>query len=149
MNDIDLSKFWEKVSLAPSGCWEWTGLCHPFGYGRITINKKQYLAHRLSYEVHHGVIMDSKLCVCHKCDNPLCVNPEHLFLGTRRDNNLDRTNKGRTFKGSKVTSAKLVEQQVIDIRNSTQSVTAIAKHYGISTSTVYAVKSRSNWKHLK
>lgn len=83
----------------PNACWEWTGFRIPDGYGQITIRSRQrtYKAHRLAWEIAHGPIPEG-LQVCHKCDNPPCCNPAHLFLGTARDNVMDRERKGRSFR---------------------------------------------------
>lgn len=75
-------------------CWEWTRSLDKFGYGVLYLNSKAYKAHRISYEVHFGVF-SNELLICHKCDNPKCVNPEHLFLGTQKDNMIDMAKKGR------------------------------------------------------
>lgn len=91
-------------------CWNWTGCKVGMGYGRIKINKRLYLAHRTSYELHIGPIPD-KMCVLHKCDNPACIRPDHLFIGTQKDNSRDMILKGRR-KGTKVT-----DEQVLQIRN--------------------------------
>jgi len=87
-------RFWAKVDKTDS-CWVWTGATLRRGYGQIRIPvKKAKQAHRLSWEIHNGPIPDGML-VCHKCDNPPCVNPAHLFLGTQSDNNKDCVRKGR------------------------------------------------------
>jgi hypothetical protein len=83
-----------------SGCIEWPSYKNNFGYGYLKYNKKIYLAHRFSYMVYIDVIPDG-LCVLHKCDNPSCINPSHLFLGTDADNVTDRENKNRGKKSSK------------------------------------------------
>lgn len=92
-------RFWEKVvkSADPNGCWGWTGTTQPFGHGRIAapgVPAKMLMAHRVSWEIHHGAI-PVDLRVLHHCDNPPCTNPRHLFLGTLSDNSRDMVKKGR------------------------------------------------------
>lgn len=91
--------FWLKVRPRRNGCWEWTGCIHKSGYGMFGYNRKIHKTHRLAWIFTHGEIPKGEgyhgTCVCHKCDNPRCVNPEHLFLGSNHDNMLDRNAKGR------------------------------------------------------
>lgn len=86
-----MERFWKKVQKTAT-CWNWTA-AQRNGYGVIKINKKLISTHRLSYEIHKGSIPDG-LLICHSCDNRLCVNPEHLFLGSYSDNTIDAVNKG-------------------------------------------------------
>lgn len=87
-------RFWNKVDKGDeSGCWVWKGSTTR-GYGTLSLNGKPYYAHRFSYELHHGAIPES-LFVCHTCDNPVCCNPAHLWLGTMKDNMDDKIRKGR------------------------------------------------------
>lgn len=88
-----MKRFFDKIEKTDS-CWNWVGAKTSGGYGNIGINNKTVRAHRLSYELHNGPF-DPKLFVCHKCDNPGCVNPEHLFLGNNSDNMKDCFIKGR------------------------------------------------------
>jgi len=94
LNDSDMLRFWENVDKkSPSDCWNWTG-AKSRGYGEIVINGNSYKAHRLSYLIEHG--QDPlDLCICHHCDNPSCVNPGHLFMGTQKQNVQDCKSKGR------------------------------------------------------
>ena len=89
-----LEKFFEKVEKQQSGCWEWQGLTDNNGYGRFNFDGKQSSAHRFSAKYLGNSIID-KMIVCHKCDNPGCVNPDHLFVGTIQDNKNDQIRKGR------------------------------------------------------
>lgn len=89
-------RFWPKVSRADVGCWEWTGSKDRDGYGRIRIGDRPVMAHRVSYEMHHGEIPDGAV-VMHSCDNPACVRPTHLKIGSQADNITDRHLKGRTI----------------------------------------------------
>ena len=96
---MTLEQFWAHVRKS-DGCWLWTGYVDHRGYGRLTWRGQNYrLAHRVSYELAHAD--PAGLCVCHRCDNPLCVRPEHLFLGTRADNNRDMVAKGRQAAGER------------------------------------------------
>jgi len=85
------------VDFDPGKCWIWYGAMDDYGYGRMDIHGKHRKAHRLSYELYKGVIPEDKV-ICHKCDNPSCVNPNHLFLSSQKDNMRDKIWKGRDRK---------------------------------------------------
>lgn len=108
----DEKRFWEKVVKGRNkkDCWLWEGAVFNTGYGKIRRENKIKLAHRISWELHFGHIPEG-MCVCHKCDVPLCVNPGHLFLGTQKDNIQDKVNKGRQAKGDR-SGARLHPERV-------------------------------------
>lgn len=144
-SNIIREKEWKK-------CWVWLGLKSRQGYGRMTINKKQKLAHRYSWEIYRGQIPDG-MFICHKCDNPSCVNPRHLFVGDRFDNAKDMVKKGRNRddKGSKHPSAKLTEEQVIHIRKRIEDGEMqinLAKEFNVHKATISMIKRRENWSHV-
>lgn len=131
------------------GCWEWRGCCTSAGYGYWSRGGESFAAHRLSYELFKGPI-GTGLCVCHECDNPTCVNPEHLWLGTHRANSLDMYAKGRNnqARGGAAGNAKLTEGQVRSIRAMKLSATETAALFGVSTNTVYQIRQYKSWIHV-
>ena len=136
-----------------TGCWEWTGFKHSQGYGWVSTEKpgKPTRVHRFAYRVYllNGGELDRKVCICHKCDNPVCFNPEHLFLGSQADNVHDRANKGRKgMIGKTCIPKKLTEGDIRAIRVSSESSTAIAPIYGINPRTVRYIRARKCWKHV-
>lgn len=109
-----------NIDKKEMGCWEWTGSLTPPGYGQVYFNGKNYRAHRLAYFAFNGEF-DKSLFVCHKCDNPKCVNPKHLFLGTCKDNTHDSINKGRFYqkyeKGNKPANRLISDALAKTIKN--------------------------------
>jgi hypothetical protein len=141
-------RFWAKVATG-DGCWLWTGARDHKGYGVLRRGRKysHARAHRVSYELHHGPIPDG-LFVCHTCDNPPCVNPDHLFLGTNAENTADRHRKGRDARGTRNGLAKLTEAEVRAILADPRTQTAIARDYGVNPVTIHYIKVGRNWAHL-
>lgn len=114
----DVARFWSKVDKSttdPDGCWTWTKYLDPEGYALIYVKPKMRLVHRFSYLIAYGILPDD-LKVLHKCDNPSCVRPDHLFLGTQLDNIRDRDQKGRQAKGEKHFRCRLTDDQVFEVR---------------------------------
>jgi hypothetical protein len=122
-------------------CIEWQGRRNRQGYG---INKKHVLAHRAAWQEAKGPIPEG-LCVLHRCDNPACVNVEHLFIGTRADNAADRSAKGRSSRHK----AKLTLQQVSEIRKSFGTQRQVAERFGISQTQVFRIKRALQWTQTK
>jgi len=151
-------RFYDRIDInLDRECWIWMGRKVGMGYGKLDILQKEYLAHRVSWVLHFGEIEDG-LCVLHKCDNPSCVNPHHLFLGTYSDNNWDMSNKGRHAKGkggpkgSECKWSKLTEDQVKEIRQKHKpweySYSKLSKEYGVHIQVIAAIISRRTWKHV-
>lgn len=133
------------------GCWVWRGGLEADGYGRFPDAGGWRRAHRVAWELYYGPIPEG-LCVCHRCDNPACVRPDHLFLGTHRDNIRDRDSKGRAAAGSRNGRAKLTEPEVQSIREEVaagRSMYGIAKRRGLNPTTVQDLVSGKNWSRVR
>lgn len=153
-------------------CWVWTKSRFVTGYGQMRLKYTKFGTHRLSWFIHNGPIQDG-LFVCHKCDNPLCARPDHLFLGTNSENMLDASRKGRahtggvsgarngrftmpeaTARGERSGKAKLTDRQVLEIRKRLLAskryglVKALASEYGVSRGTIMAIENRTSWTHI-
>ncbi len=145
-------RFYSKFKInGKSGCWEWTATKFPKGYGCFKLNGKSIGAHRVSYEIHNGKI-DEKKVICHHCDNPSCVNPDHLFMGTQKENLLDRKLKGRSIFGERNGRCKLKHEQVNKIRallSNKIDQRIIAKQFGVCQTNISRIKMNESWNHIK
>lgn len=147
--------FMSKVNIhGPNGCWLWLGKPDPYGYGQIKANLwESRKAHRYSYYLFVDENFDKSLNVCHFCDNPPCVNPKHLWLGTNTDNHKDMVKKNRHFKIPKYFRgrAKLTKEQVIFIRNYPKkrgNIKKLALMFDVCPSTISMIITNKNWKEL-
>ena len=148
-------RFWAKVDKrGPDECWEWTAGTNSGGYGDIKVAGRHIKAHRLAFQWLCGPIPEG-ICVCHHCDNPLCVNPDHLFLGTQAENIADRDAKDRGRgagpRGEANGSAKLTKADVREIRQlcaGGKAQEAVGKRYGISQSNISDIVNRKTWAHI-
>ena len=167
-DDVKLSiRFWAKVATGETDtCWPWTAYrgkpLRGLGYGKLGINGRIHYAHRIAWELTHGPIPDL-MRVLHRCDNPPCCNPAHLFLGTQGENVQDMHDKGRH--GPKVVrpippghtngeahhSAKLTASDVLAIREAASAGTdlqTLAARYGVTKQSIWAIVHRKKWKHV-
>lgn len=149
----DTERFWSKVRKGTSEqCWLWTGgLSATFGVGKFRLNGRKQTAARVVWAMFNGVIPDA-MCVLHRCDNPACVNPGHLFLGTKQDNMADKKAKGRCPKGVEQPGSKLTEFCVKMMRElrfkKGATVRSIAKQFGVSAGLACLVINGKRWKHV-
>lgn len=141
-----IDRFWSRVQKT-DGCWLWTG-CACKGYGQLAVGARlRAYAHRFAWELNYGPISFG-MCVLHRCDTPLCVRPDHLFLGTNKDNMADKVAKGRQLKGAEAYAAKLTEAQVRRIRSFGESAKSLAAQFGVDESTIFHIRARRIWRHL-
>jgi hypothetical protein len=162
LTEKQIGSFWSFVKkLGPNHCWEWTTSKFHDGYG----NFRNLRAHRIAYTLLNGPIPEGLHCL-HKCDNRKCCNPDHLFLGTNDDNMRDKCQKNRqskgkkhsdsiipqTPRGEKAPSAKLTEQQVLEIRSKYKKWTygskRLASEYGVRFQTILGIVNRKYWTHI-
>ncbi len=147
-------RFWSKVNIkSDSECWEWSAGLLSKRYGGFYINGKTCRSHRIAWELHFGDIPDN-LCVCHECDNPKCVNPNHLFLGTHTDNMQDMIRKGRGAKGVyRINNPKLSPDQIIEIRIKYAagkcSQENLGRRYNISETQIGRIVRGEQWPHVQ
>jgi hypothetical protein len=134
-----ISRFFSKVDKT-SSCWLWTGGLDKDGYGLFQLNGKQWRAHRYSQFISNGLDA-SKPIVLHTCDNPSCVNPEHLLNGTVQENNLDKVSKRRH-------PHKFKDSEIATIRSSTKSNRDLANEYNVGSWVIWYIRSYNTYKHL-
>ena len=145
----DKEKFWSLVKcLSRDECWEWQGSLWASGYGRFHYDKKSDRSHRLAWQFSRHRIGDDD-CILHKCDNRKCCNPHHLFVGSRKDNNDDKTRKGRQSKGTDFERTILSEGDVRTIKRSDLSGSVLSEKFGVSACHINNIKKDRKWKHVK
>lgn len=140
-------RFLAKVEKTDT-CWTWTAGLTGKGYGRLWVGQRNEFAHRVSWELFRGK-RPKDMIVCHHCDNPGCVNPDHLFLGTHADNIRDRDEKLRTARGEKNGNRKLDEEQARFIKYSVMSPDTLAARFDIDRTQVFNIRAGKQWKHVK
>lgn len=149
-NNID--KNWISVTDIWTPCWLLNWSKSHWWYMRLYINWIEHRWHCLSWKIHNNQEIPPWMHICHKCDTPACVNPEHLFLWTPKENAQDKVKKWRARTGDhrweKCWKAKLTEKQVLEIRNDNRSNIIIAKDYNIDKSSISDIKRRKTWKHI-
>lgn len=153
----DLKRYWSKVRKDDE-CWKWTDSLGGTGYGQFLIFNRKLLPHRISYILHKKSIIPEGLLACHICDNPSCVNPKHIFIGSQKDNLMDCSRKKRCSSGEHMPKgelskwSKLKEKDVLDIfklLNARVRQIDIAKKFNVTQSNVSEIKRGNSWKHLK
>lgn len=154
------TRFWRKVSVAGvSECWPWLGSTDTDGYGLVCFDYKHYQAHRVAALLVNGEPLSDKPLACHKCDNPPCCNPRHLFWGSHSDNRLDASRKGRLPKtrskrapiravGVNTRNRKLTDEEINEIWLSPEKATVISRRLAICIRTVWVIRTGRRWREL-
>lgn len=152
MINFNAKRMWSKIDKrTDSECWEWVGSRATTGYGILRVNYKPYLAHRLMWQFYNETAIPEKGVICHRCDNPPCCNPAHLFLGTQADNIKDAAKKGRMPKGERHFNAAITEDDVRQIRYfgyTNMTKRAIGKKFGISRQATTDILLKHTWGHV-
>ena len=143
-------RFWKFVRKGKN-CWEWKGATYVKGYGEIGVTNQLIGAHRVSWQIHYGPIPKG-LCVLHRCDNPPCTNPKHLFLGTKGDNNRDKVKKWRHRYGVHHHLTTLTESQIAQIKKYGQARLVpfmhLAKIFRTSEMTIHNIVKNRTWRYI-
>lgn len=137
----------ERYVVRKRGCWKWRGSKDAQGYGQLSFGKMPIKASRASYLLFCGELKPRR-CVLHKCDNPECTNPKHLFLGSKHDNLRDAAEKGRMPRGERHHNSKLTAAKIRKILASKDLQKTIAQRFGIHPGTVSQIKRGLRWKHI-
>jgi hypothetical protein len=144
-------KFLARCIKDPAtGCWNWSGMQNPKGYGQVKRDGKFYFTHRYSWMLHRGEIPE-KMVICHKCDNRLCCNPKHLFMGTQKDNQQDMKAKGRHVYGERSPHSKLKTadvQLIYEMYESGIGTILIAKKFKVTKNLAWLIVNGKAWEHL-
>lgn len=152
------ARFWAKVDRSGE-CWTWTGYIQTNGYAKFHLDGRPRWAHRVAWLLTHGPVPEG-LLVCHHCDNPRCVRPDHLFLGTVQDNALDMVHKGRCGswegaphleRGEARYNVRLNPERVREIRRrhaAGATLADLARAFQVNSGTIYNVVTRRRWKHV-
>ncbi len=144
-------RFWAKVHIDSSACWEWTAGRVTDGYGCFWVDGRNIRANRMSWQMFYGEIPPG-IFVLHRCDNPACVRPDHLFLGTNADNMRDCAQKGRIANGERQGLARLTHDQVKKIREllaAGQGLTSLAREFRVTPQQIYNIKHKKSWGWLQ
>lgn len=146
--DAEAILYYADTSGGEDACWPWTGKVARDGYGRVARKGRQVIAHRLSWSAANGVPIPDGMFVLHSCHNKLCVNPNHLRIGTHCDNMMDMVAAGRSLRGERHPHSSLTNAAVVAIRAASGPQKEIAGRFGISQSAVSFIKNRKRWPHL-
>jgi hypothetical protein len=144
-------RFFSKVEKT-EGCWFWKSSTNQMGYGQFTIGRKPLFAHRICWELTHGKKIPEGLFACHKCDTPICVNPDHIFLGTHQQNSQDMSNKKRSTWGEKSLLSKLNLENVRQIKRMLLEgvdIKIICEKFQVVDKTIRNIRNKKTWKHLE
>lgn len=148
-NEEFLDRFWSKVFYSIDGCWYWIGALNHDGYGQLSIKREVFRAHRLSYSIHKGDLEGKQ--VLHSCDNPACVNPDHLRLGTQRDNMGDMALRNRSSHGERKRNAIFTDNLIRIIREAAaygHRQRAIARYFRCHHKSINSIVNRTQWKRV-